>query len=96
MIQVNRIYLIFNRLVTKKFLVDTSEMNIKGRGSRRKEKPLNYWNSRTYKLLFTISVELEGIEPSSKRGNHKLSTCLSLPKFSCSGRTKAINRCLIL
>lgn len=27
MIQVNRIYLIFNRLVTKKFLVDTSELN---------------------------------------------------------------------
>ena len=27
MIQVNRIYLIFNRLVTKKFLVDTSENN---------------------------------------------------------------------
>ena len=26
MIQVNRIYLIFNRLVTKKFLVDTSEV----------------------------------------------------------------------
>ena len=25
MIQVNRIYLIFNRLVTKKFLMDTSE-----------------------------------------------------------------------
>ena len=24
-------------------------------------------------------VELEGIEPSSKRGNHMLSTCLSLP-----------------
>ena len=41
-------------------------------------------------------VELEGIEPSSKRGNHKLSTCLSLPDFSCNGRTKAINRCLIL
>jgi len=28
MIQVNRIYLIFNRLVTKKFLVDTSETQI--------------------------------------------------------------------
>lgn len=28
MIQVNRIYLIFNRLVTKKFLVDTSEFNL--------------------------------------------------------------------
>ena len=28
MIQVNRIYLIFNRLVTKKFLVDTSEFTI--------------------------------------------------------------------
>ena len=32
MIQVNRIYLIFNRLVTKKFLVDTSEKEIKRRG----------------------------------------------------------------
>ena len=29
MIQVNRIYLIFNRLVTKKFLVDTSELKYK-------------------------------------------------------------------
>ena len=29
MIQVNRIYLIFNRLVTKKFLVDTSDDNNK-------------------------------------------------------------------
>jgi hypothetical protein len=28
MIQVNRIYLIFNRLVTKKFLVDTSDVTI--------------------------------------------------------------------
>ena len=28
MIQVNRIYLIFNRLVTKKFLVDTSDFII--------------------------------------------------------------------
>ena len=31
MIQVNRIYLIFNRLVTKKFLVDTSVSNSKTR-----------------------------------------------------------------
>ena len=31
MIQVNRIYLIFNRLVTKKFLVDTSESGTKMR-----------------------------------------------------------------
>ena len=29
MIQVNRIYLIFNRLVTKKFLVDTSDFSCK-------------------------------------------------------------------
>ena len=29
MIQVNRIYLIFNRLVTKKFLVDTSGLPYK-------------------------------------------------------------------
>ena len=33
MIQVNRIYLIFNRLVTKKFLVDTSEYVIETYGS---------------------------------------------------------------
>ena len=45
---------------------------------------------------FFLLVDLEGIEPSSKRGNHKLSTCLSLPNFSCNGRTKAINHYLIL
>ena len=45
---------------------------------------------------FFLLVDLEGIEPSSKRGNHKLSTCLSLPKFSSNGRTKAIYHCLIL
>ena len=32
MIQVNRIYLIFNRLVTKKFLVDTSDVYSKNAG----------------------------------------------------------------
>ena len=41
MIQVNRIYLIFNRLVTKKFLVDTSD-NPKGKN--------NFW----YKVLYDI------------------------------------------
>ena len=28
------------------------------------------------------SVELEGIEPSSKKGNHTISTCLSWSSFS--------------
>ena len=56
-----------------------------------------YFNKKTAEnQRFTNIVELEGVEPSSKRGNHKLSTCLSLPKFSCYGRTKAINRNLIL
>ena len=41
-------------------------------------------------------VELEGVEPSSKQGTNMLSTCLSLPEFSCSGKTRATNRCLIL
>ena len=50
----------------------------------------------TNSLITNVFVDLEGIEPSSKRGNHKLSTCLSLPKFSCRNRTKAINSCLIL
>ena len=52
--------------------------------------------SADFQRILVLYVELEGIEPSSKRGNHKLSTCLSLPKFSCRGRTKAINRDLIL
>ena len=50
----------------------------------------------THYEWFLFCVELEGVEPSSKRGNHKLSTCLSLPDFSCNGRTKAINHYLIL
>ena len=33
-----------------------------------------FWSKKT-----PLKVELEGIEPSSKRGNHMLSTCLSLP-----------------
>ena len=37
--------------------------------------------SLKFKDYLIAAVELEGIEPSSKRGNHKLSTCLSLPKF---------------
>ena len=52
--------------------------------------------SLKFKDYLIAAVELEGIEPSSKRGNHKLSTCLSLPNFSCNGRTKAINHYLIL
>ena len=42
-----------------------------------------------------LMVDLEGVEPSSEQGNHRLSTCLSLTSFSCSGKTKATNRCLI-
>ena len=42
MIQVNRIYLIFNRLVTKKFLVDTSDggykINKRKLNKKRKDK----------------------------------------------------------
>ena len=37
--------------------------------------------SLKFKDYLIAAVELEGTEPSSKRGNHKLSTCLSLPKF---------------
>jgi len=41
-------------------------------------------------------VELEGVEPSSKQGNNKLSTCLSSLRFSCVSKTKATNLHLIL
>ena len=43
-----------------------------------------------------FSVELEGVEPSSKQGNNKLSTCLSSLRFSCAGKTEATNPRLIL
>ena len=35
--------------------------------------------SLKFKDYLIAAVELEGIEPSSKRGSHTLSTCLSLP-----------------
>ena len=60
------------------------------------DKKLNKKKESSEIIRAFFMVELEGIEPSSKRGNHKLSTCLSLPKFSCRSRTKAINSCLIL
>ncbi len=41
-------------------------------------------------------VELEGVEPSSKQGNHTLSTRLSWTSFSCCSKTQATNCNLIL
>ena len=32
-------------------------------------------------------VELEGVEPSSKQGNHTLSTCLFQSSFSCHDKS---------
>ena len=36
-------------------------------------------------------VEMEGFEPSSKRGTNGLSTCLVLTWFSSAGRIKTTN-----
>jgi len=44
MIQVNRIYLIFNRLVTKKFLVDTSEAKLEADKKAWQEYFIEYGN----------------------------------------------------
>lgn len=41
-------------------------------------------------------VELEGVEPSSKQGNHTLSTCLFWSSFSSCGKTQTTNHSLIL
>ncbi len=38
---------------------------------------------------------MEGVEPSSKRGNHKLSTCLSSPNFSSTAGPKPPNNTLV-
>ena len=43
-----------------------------------------------------LFVELEGFEPSSKRGTNELSTCLFLSWFSCYDRLRTANRNLIL
>ncbi len=39
-------------------------------------------------------VELEGLEPSSKRGIDEFSTCLVSDWFSCGGRAETPNRSL--
>ena len=43
--------------------------------------PINKNNPLETSELFKIVVELEGVEPSSKQGNHMLSTCLFQPLF---------------
>jgi len=54
-----------------------------------------------FKLLLagicpTRQVELEGFEPSSKRGTNELSTCVVSSWFSSCGRPETTNRDLIL
>ncbi len=56
-------------------------------GIYKKKKPLTFRD---------FLVDLEGVEPSSKRGSHTLSTCLSSPEFSCIDKTEATNLYLIL
>ncbi len=41
-------------------------------------------------------VELEGVEPSSKQGNHTLSTRLFWTSFSCCNKTQTTNYSLSL
>ena len=53
MIQVNRIYLIFNRLVTKKFLVDTSAQKIFIKKSK-----LIIFPKKTYILLSQVQLDI--------------------------------------
>jgi hypothetical protein len=55
-------------------------------------------NHRFYRHLSSfdfVIVDLEGVEPSSKQGNNKLSTCLSSLRFSSVGKTEATNLHLI-
>ena len=58
MIQVNRIYLIFNRLVTKKFLVDTSDSN-------------TMCNRLNIRLLLVISC-FQWFKDTKMKANHNL------------------------
>ena len=45
---------------------------------------------------YSCFVELEGFEPSSKRGTNKVSTCLVAGWFSTAGRSVTANQWLIL
>ena len=54
MIQVNRIYLIFNRLVTKKFLVDTSDDETKCSFKGNKVFPLMKQTVRLRETLCSV------------------------------------------
>ena len=47
-------------------------------------------------LLSLYYVELAGVEPASKQGNHVLSTRLFRTSFSRYGKTQTTNRILIL
>ena len=42
-----------------------------------------------------LQVELEGVEPSSKRGINELSTCVVSAWFSSGGRSETANHRLI-
>ena len=61
MIQVNRIYLIFNRLVTKKFLVDTSGavIVIKGKQQRTSDRAdLLFFKEKMFFIIFKVEIWL--------------------------------------
>ena len=74
-----------NRKITK-FLIQSLSLFTQ---NKRRLNP----NQSPFLLPF---VEMEGIEPSSKRGTNKLSTCLVLTWFSSIGRIKTTNLKLIL
>ena len=49
-----------------------------------------------FQQLSETRVELAGVEPASKQGNHMLSTRLFWPSFSCDVKTQTTNRNLSL
>jgi len=51
---------------------------------------------QAFTFILMVFVELEGVEPSSKQGNNKPSTCLSSLRFSCVSKTEATSLHLIL
>ncbi len=71
-------------------------MNIKDRGVKGGVSDFHKRKTAENQRFSNPFVELEGVEPSSKRGSHTLSTCLSSPKFSSISRTEATNLYLIL
>ena len=78
--------LFYVRIQAKKFLANQNELQYTIKSTEIGQVADIRCFCALCSLLQTISVEPEGIEPSSKHGTNVLSTCLSMTLFSSVGK----------